>query len=152
MKYEVAIAIRRAAIVSIRGPKEASMHDATLFRGGTTDQKKEDWDKESLYFKMEKVLGKDKKGVGDSAYGGEPDKIITTNEFQSQELKKFLARVKNRGESVFVRFKSFNILRNRFRHGSGTENKLKLHEYCTKAIAVIVQYDYENERPPFQVY
>ena len=151
MKYEVALAIRRPAIVSIRGPKEASVHDMTVFRGGKADQKKEDWDKDSLYLLMEKVLGKKKKGVGDSGYGGEPDKIITTNEFHSEEMKQFLARVKNRGESVFIRFKSFNVLRNRFRHGSSTENKLKLHGFCTKAIAVIVQYDYENERPPFEV-
>ena len=127
------------------------MHDITLFRGGKTDQNKATWDRESLYFKMEEVLGTGKKGVGDSGYGGEKEKIITTSEFQSQELKEFLARVKNRGESVFIRFKSFNVLRNRFRHGSSTEDKLKLHEYCTKAVAVVVQYDFENERPLFQV-
>lgn len=94
---------------------------------------------------------KGKRGVGDSAYAGEPDKIITTNNFHSAEMKEFLARVKNRGESVFVRFKAFNILRNRFRHGSGTENKLALHGFCFRTIAVIVQYDFENERPLFQV-
>ena len=35
-----------------------NVHDMTVFRGGKTDQKKEDWDKDSLYFLMEKVLGK----------------------------------------------------------------------------------------------
>jgi len=152
VKYEFGAAIRRAAIVSIRGPFPASVHDITVFRGGKPDQGIESWDKDSLYFKMEKVLGKGVKGVGDSGYGGEPNKIITTNEFHSDSMKEFLARVKNRGESVFARLKAFNILNNRFRHGSSTENKLELHGVCVRAIAVMVQYDYENERPPFQVY
>ena len=35
-------------------------------------------DHDSLYFEMGQ-LGKEKRGVGDSGYGGEPDKIVITN-------------------------------------------------------------------------
>ena len=150
LKYEFAMSIRRPAIVSIRGPFPCSVHDITMFRGGKTDEKKDSWDRGALYFKMEE-LGEGKKGVGDSGYAGEPNKIVTTKECHSRAFKEFLARVKNRQESLFIRLKSFNILSNRFRHGKNTRDKMKLHGLVVGAITVIVQYDFENGRPLFSV-
>jgi hypothetical protein len=133
----------------MRGPFPASVHDVTIFRGGKSDQDIEEWDRDALYFKMQE-LGEGKKGVGDSGYAGEPDKIVCTKPFHSSEFKEFLARVKNREETLHTRLKSFNVLGGRFRHGKNTEDKMALHGVCVEGIAVMVQYDYDK-RPPFQV-
>ena len=144
------MAINRPAIVYMSPSFPASVHDINIFRGGKANEDEEEWDKDSLYFLMEK-LGEGKKGVGDSGFAGEPDKIITTKDYHSKDLKEFIARVKNRQESLHIRLKAFNLLGNRFRHGNSTKNKMELHGICTAAITVIVQYDFETGRPPFQV-
>ena len=79
------------------------------------------------------------------------DKIIITKDGQSKQLKEFLARVKNREETMHTRLKAFSCLGNWFRHVSGMEDKMKLHGECVTAITVMVQYDFENGRPPFSV-
>lgn len=70
LAYEVAVAIRSSRIVSTNGPHPASKHDMTIFRGGTTKEKKENWEKNSLYFK----IPEGKRAIGDSGYAGEPEK------------------------------------------------------------------------------
>ena len=150
VKYLFAMSISRPAIVFKSGPFPASVHDINIFRGGKSEQDKSEWRKDSLYFRMEE-LGQDKKAVGDSGFTGEPDKVITTKSHHSRALKEFLARVKNRQESLHVRLRAFNILENRFRHGKGTDDKIDLHGVCVSAITVIVQYDFQHGRPPFQV-
>ena len=150
VKYLFAMAISRPSIVFKSGPSPASEHDITIFRGGTSEQDKSEWKQDSLYFRMEE-LGQGKKAVGDSGFAGEPEKVITTKSHHSKQLKEFLARMKNRQESLHIRLRAFNILENRFRHGKGTEDKMELHGVCVSAISVIVQYDFHNGRPPFQV-
>ena len=64
----------------IKGPfPSGKQHDITIFRGGTKEEGKEKWDKDSLFFRMPKG----KKAVGDSAYTGEPMKVTTTKEQHS---------------------------------------------------------------------
>lgn len=123
------------------------MHDITVFRGGDKDTKIEDRDQTALYFKLKpgEML------IGDSGYDGEPDKIVITKDEQSDQLKEFLARVKNRQETFHWRLKAFNILGHRFRHGATTEKRLELHKLAVWAVAGIIQYDYENGHPPFDV-
>ena len=99
--------------MSMRGPYPASVHDITIFRGGKPGEDISKWDRDSLYFKMEE-LGKEKRGVGDSGYGGEPDKIVFTKLHHSSQFKEFLARVKNREETLHTRLKSFHVLEQRF--------------------------------------
>jgi hypothetical protein len=149
LKYEFAMAIYRPAIVSRRGPFPASVHDITIFRGGTADVAVKDRDQDALYFRMEQLGGR-RKGVGDSGYAGEPTKIVTTNSFQPEDYREFLKRVKDREESLHIRLRAYNVLENRFRHGSGTEDKQELHGACVGAITVMTQYDFHNGRPPFQ--
>ena len=97
LKYEFAMSIRRPAIIWKRGPYPASVHDITIYRGGKSDENKEDWEQNSLYFRTGGALpGGGGKGVGDSGYNGVPEKIIITKDGQSKQLKEFLARVKNR--------------------------------------------------------
>ena len=149
-KFEFACAIHRPAIVWMNGPFQASVHDITMFRGGNETTDKKDWDRNALYWKMEE-LGEGKKGIGDGGYAGEPEKILVSKPGQSRELQEFLARAKNCEETLHTRFKSWNVLQVRFRHGKGTKERFDLHGDCVTAIAVITQYDFENGRTPFEV-
>jgi hypothetical protein len=141
LAYEVAVAIRSSKIVWTSGPHPASKHDMTIFRGGTTKEKKANWEKNSLYFK----IPEGKRAIGDSGYAGEPEKIAISLPGHSPATKKFFARIKSRHETVNTRFKFFNILSHRFRHGKAK------HKMCFEAVAVIVQYDMENGHPLFEV-
>ena len=81
------MATRRPAIVWMRGPFPASVHDITIFRGGKADESEDTWDKNSLYFAT-KNLGGGAKGLADDGYKqGEPDTVLTWKEGQSSELK-----------------------------------------------------------------
>ena len=71
-KYECCLDIWEGRIVWIRGPFEPATHDISVFRGGEKEVKKEDWDRNALYFQV-------KEGdliVGDSGYAGEPSKVV----------------------------------------------------------------------------
>ena len=92
------------------------------------------------------------KCVADSGYEGEPDKIVMTKEEQAKDFKEFLARCKNRQETFHWRLlKAFNILGGRFRHGTRVEHRMELHRMAVDAIVGVIQYDYENGHPPFDV-
>jgi hypothetical protein len=140
------MAIYEPRVVWINGPEEPSKHDITVFRGG--DEKDEAaLDQNACFFQLKQG----EKLVGDSGYNGEPSKIVVTKDQQSAELKEFLARVKNRQETFHWRLKSFNVLGQRFRHGVSTQERMRLHQIAVHAVAGIVQYDYENGHPPFEV-
>mmetsp|Transcript_12004 Transcript_12004/g.24215 ORF Transcript_12004/g.24215 Transcript_12004/m.24215 type:complete len:178 (+) Transcript_12004:65-598(+) len=138
LKYEVALSIHTNEIIWIRGPLPASVHDISMFRGCTAEQKKQKKiDKNAFIFHIPLLLG-------DSGYSGEPSKIITTRKGQSVELKKWLGRVKSRQETFFSRVKSFNVMKNRFRHGKrGTKDKMNRHKLCFESVVVLLAYDIE---------
>ena len=146
VKYETCLAIHKPQVCSIRGPVIPSEHDITVFRGGDTEDRTT-WDRSALYFQVREG----EKFVGDSGYSGEPAKVIVAKEEHSSEFKEFLARVKNRHETFHARLKSFNILGHCFRHGVGTDDRMRLHKIAMNAVAGIVAYDYENGHPPFSV-
>ena len=91
------------------------------------------------------------KCVAYSGYEGEPDKIVMTKEEQAEDFKEFLARCKNRQETFHWRLKACNILGGRFRHGTSVEHRMELHRMVVDAIVGVIQYDYENGHPPFDV-
>ena len=72
LKYEFAVSLRKPAIIWINGPFPASKHNLTVFRGGTKQTKKDDWDHEALYWKIPEGT----KAIGDSGYAGQDDKMI----------------------------------------------------------------------------
>ncbi len=74
-----------------------------------------------------------------------------TKDGHSSKFKEFLARAKNRQETFHWRLKSFNILGHRFRHGVSTKKRMELHKLAVWAVAGVIQYDYENGHPPFDV-
>jgi len=147
LKYEFCLAVHEPRITWISGPHKPSKHDITVFRGGDATEDKEDWDQDALYFQLEEG----DKCIGDSGYIGEPSKIIVTKDQHSSEFKEFMARIKNRQETFHWRLKAFNILGNRFRHGVNTTERMRLHEMAVWAVAGIIQYDYDNGHPPFDV-
>jgi hypothetical protein len=130
----------------MNGPALPSTHDITVFRGGD-EKNEEDRDQDALYFQLQEG----EKLVADSGYNGEPSKIVVTKDEQSDEFKNFLARAKNRQETFHWRLKSFNILGYRFRHGVSPRERMRLHKMVAEAVTGIVQYDYENGHPPFEV-
>ena len=69
----------------------------------------------------------------------------------SGNFKTFLERAKNRQETFHWRLKAFNILGSRFCHGKNTEDRMRLHRMAVEAVAGIIQCDYENGHPPFDV-
>ncbi len=118
-----ALDIWEGRIVWIRGPFEPATHDISVFRGGEKEVKKEDWNRNALYFRDE----------------------------HTPKYKKFLARVATRQETVFKGLKDWKILKHRFAYGNTTIERMKLHKMAVEAIAVIRQFDYENGHPPFEV-
>ena len=62
-----------------------------------------------------------------------------------------MARAKNRQETFRWRLKSFGILGQRFCHGKTTSDRMRLHKMAVELVAGIVQYDYENGHPPFEI-
>jgi len=80
--------------------------------------KKDDWDHETLYWKMPKGT----KAIADSGYVGIKDKVIIYRQEHSAAFKKFMGRAKNRQKTLRTRIKSFNALKTRFRHGRGTKS------------------------------
>ena len=130
----------------ISGPQPPTLSDIKFLRGGEAGKKNE-WDKSALYFHIPQNL----KLVGDSAYGGQPDKVTTTNDSHSKATKELFARMKSLQETVFKRIKDFKILSQTFRHGSGTENRLEKIKFAFEAVAVLVEYDIEYEKSLFEV-
>ena len=147
LKYETCLATREPQICWISGPHAASIHDITIFRGGEADEDEDDWDHNALYFQLQDG----EMVVADSGYVGEPSKVVVSKDEQSSEFKEFLARAKNRQETFHWRLKSFNILGHRFRHGKSTQERMKLHKMAFELVAGIIQYDYENGHPPFDI-
>ncbi|KAL3779952.1 hypothetical protein HJC23_008206 [Cyclotella cryptica] len=147
VKYELGVAIHSPRIVWSNGPFPASVHDITVFRGGVVGQNLSEWDQDALYNQLPHGV----KCVGDSGYGGEPNKILVKKREHSPEFQRFIERALSRHESVNKRIKDFKIMRNRFRYGKSTEGRMNLHKTVFQAILVIIQVEFENGQPPFDV-
>ena len=89
--------------------------------------------------------------VADGGYAGEPSKIVTKSRQHPKEMREWIGQVLARQETLHTRLKNFNILGQRFRHGKSTSHKMELHKMAVEAVCVIIQYDYENGHPPFDV-
>lgn len=138
--YELAIAIHSNQLAWINGPFPASKHDITIFRGlaGETPEP-------GLISK----IPPGKRGVGDSGYSGEPNKMSITHEGDSPEVKKHKGRVKSRQENFNGRLKNFRILNLPFRHGRG--NVMEAHRKAFVSCCICIQFEIENENPLYIV-
>ena len=131
----------------MEGPVPPSTADITLFRGGKSGDDKKYWDKKSLYFQ----LPEGKRVIADGGLAGEPTKITIASTLHPAKLQEYIKLAKARQETLHTGLKSFNILGHRFRHGTNTQEKLKLHKMAVEAICTITQYDFENGHPPFDM-
>jgi DDE superfamily endonuclease len=129
--YLLGIAIKRNKLVWMDGPFPASTSDITIFRreGGLGDQ-----------------IGKGKRAIGDSAFGGEPYKVAISHPGESEEVNKYKGTVKARHEVFNGRLKSFSILATEFRHN------VKEHQAGFESVAVMVQYDMDTGHPLFDIH
>jgi hypothetical protein len=76
MSYEIAIAIHESRVLSINGPFDASKADITIFR-------------EELMDKMPEG----QRGIGDSGYQGEPNKLSFHRTGHSKDMTNFVNHV-----------------------------------------------------------
>jgi len=137
LKYEFALPIRHPHCIWIRGPFEPGKnHDKTVFCGGKEAVPLEKRDRDALYFR----LPDGKRGFGDSAYEG-IDKITIKRDGQTKEVRRFIDRALNRQETYHWRLEGYDILKQRFRHGKSTANRMELHKMAVEMVAVIVHYD-----------
>eukprot|EP00956_Cyclotella_meneghiniana_P031295 scaffold81800_cov30-Cyclotella_meneghiniana.AAC.1 len=90
--------IKQSCIWS-NGPFPAGLrNDGELFWGGKLSSKKDDWDQSSLYFS----IPPGKKAIGDSAYGGTPEKCTIAMDGHNKIALQKMNRVKARQESYII--------------------------------------------------
>ena len=143
-KYEFCLSLSEPKIVWVGGGVPPSVADISLFRGGKPN---EEWDQNSLYHQ----IPEGKAVIADNGLTGEPDKILCHSDLLPEELQDYISKAKARQETFHTRLKSFAILYHRFRHGKSTEEKIALHKMAVEAISTLIQYDYENGHPPFDM-
>ena len=115
-------------MVLINGPYPAAMHDMAMFISAKGVGPK---------------LLPGQQAVADRAYSG--PQVVVRNKFDTPEVKSFKKRIRAHHETFNGRIKSFNILKERFRHEVGQ------HKAVFEACCVIVQYDMETGHPLFRV-
>lgn len=130
--YEVGVDLFTSRCIWLRGPfKAGEYNDAKMFREG------------GLMAKLKK-LGK--KAIADEGYKGFPDQISTANSLDSQEVKEFKARARQRHEVYNGKLKAFSILSDRFRCKNNPNDEFSVEsklQMSLEAVAVLVQYKME---------
>ena len=129
VSYEIGVDLFTSRIVWLNGPFQAGDTDLVIFR-------KPDG--------LKSKIPANCKVIADKGYIGEA-KASTKNEFDSDELKEFKRRARDRHESMNGRIKLFAVLTDTFRH------PLLKHEQAFEAVCVLVQYTLENEHPLFAI-
>ncbi|CAJ1954972.1 unnamed protein product [Cylindrotheca closterium] len=128
LRYEVAIAIKTGFIVHVKGP----------FKAGT-------WtDKKIVKLELHGKLAPGEYYLADGGYTNKNAPVITKNTIPQHERAKMNA-IMARHETINGRFKDWQILENRFRHG---EHR---HRGVFTAIAVITQVEIETGMHVFGV-
>jgi hypothetical protein len=141
--YELGISIWENRLVWIAGPKDASTHDLTIFRGG----KKADAKDPAALLAM---IPEGKLAITDSGYAGEAylgGKVSISRDADSPPIKAFKNKAKGRHESFNGRLKAYNILDQAFRGGKDGQDRKARHEEVFTAVCIAVQYDLENGHP-----
>ena len=130
INYKLGIAIASQRLIWMVGPLPAGKTDLQAFI--------EDRLRDRL-----RQLGK--KAIGDGIYRGNQDTVSYPNSHDSRPVKKFKSRALKRHEGFNGMTKSFQILRQMFRHSL---DKIGI---AFEAVAVICQYKVEAEEPMYDV-
>jgi DDE superfamily endonuclease len=128
LAYEVALSLHESKVVSVRGPFKASVHDKTIFNSYLRD-----------------LIPQGCMGIADRGYRGAHN-LSTPNDFDTPELKEYKERARARQESLFRRVKTFSAVRDQYRH-----KVIEKHQWTFEAVCVIVQYQFENGSPLFEI-
>lgn len=125
VNYEILVHLLRPKIAWVYGPlPPGKYNDISTFRKELMDQ-------------MIDILP-GKKILGDKGYRGEPELLVTHNEFDPEELQEFKDRVASRHETVNQSFKCWKSMSMPWRHG--VEN----HRVGFEAVCCVTQYQIEN--------
>lgn len=127
LTYEIACNLHEDEIVWSNGPFPAGTSDETIFKmeGG-----------------LEEQIPDGKLGIADHGYR-RCKKTSCSRSLDSEEVQEFKARAKARQESLHIRLKRYDILKQVFRHS------IEKHEIAFGACLVLVQYQLENGSPLF---
>lgn len=116
-------------------------HDGCLFRGGTLDVGRQNWDPDSLYNR----LPDGKKAIGDLLYGGMPEKCTISLNEHTKQTRDLINRAKARQERYHGQTKEFYVLKNRFRHGKeSAAEKLSKHKTCVDVINILMHFELKH--------
>lgn len=89
-----------------------------------------------------------RKAIGDSLYGGMPDKCTVALKGHNQVARDLINRAKARGERYHGHTKEFNLLKGRLRHGSSADDALAKHKTCVDSVHVLMHFELMH-RPMF---
>ena len=91
------------------------------------------------------MIPQGKKVIADQGYRSRDlPEIAGPNSHDTEQVREFKGRVKARQESFNKRLKVFRVLAERFRH-----RDIGKHKICFEAVAVICQYQLDNNEPLF---
>ena len=138
--YEVGVDLFHSRCIWLSGPHKAGTYnDAKMFR------------EKGL---MARLKHHGKKAIADEGYKGFPDQISTANPLDSDEVKEFKARARQRHEVYNSKLKVFGILSERFRCKNNPNDEFSVDEklqMCFEAVNVLVQYKMEMGEPLFDI-
>jgi DDE superfamily endonuclease len=138
--YEIGIDLFRSKCIWLSGPHKAGEYnDAKIYKNF------------GLHDKL-KLLGK--KAIADEGYRGFTSTISTHNGLDSQPVREFKTRARQRHEAYNGMLKQFQVLSDRFRCKTNVNESFTAAEklqMCFEAVNVLVQYKMELTGPLFDI-
>jgi hypothetical protein len=138
--YEVGVCLFESKCIWLNGPNKAGEYnDAKMFTdGGLKD----------------KLALAGKKGIGDDGYRGFPNQISTANGLDSEDVRVYKVRSRQRHEVFNGKLKQFGVLSERFRCKNNANDQFTAAEklqMCFEAVVVLVQYKMDMGEPLFDI-
>ena len=137
---EVGVHLFESKCIWLSGPHKAGTHnDAKMFR------------EKGLMAKPQELS---KKAVGDEGHRGFPNEMSTANALDSDAVKEFKARARQRHEIHNSKLKVFGILSERFRCENNPNDSFAVAEKLQmsfEAVNVLVQCKMEHGEPSFDI-
>ncbi len=138
--YEVGVHLFESKCIWLSGPHKAGTYnDAKVFN------------EKGLRKLLEKLK---KMAIGDEGYRGYPKQISTANLLDSEKVRKFKVRARQRHEVYNGKLKQFQVLSERFRCKNNPNDMFSVAEklqMCFEAVNVLVQYKMEFGEPLFDI-
>jgi hypothetical protein len=138
--YEVGVCLFESRCIWLSGPHRAGTHnDAKMFTDGGLKDKLE-------------LAGK--KAIGDDGHRGFPNQMSTANSLDSDAVRDFKVRARQRHEGFNGKIKQFAVLGEQFRCKNNPNDKLTVEEklqVCFEAVCVLVQYKMEMGDPLYDI-